>query len=476
MPARKVALSEAVKAEVAAGLTALRAELEIPEEFPAEVVAAAEAAATAPRLPELDRTDLELITIDPPGSRDLDQALHLAADGDDYLVSYAIADVAAFVEPGGPIDVEAHRRGQTLYGPDRRIPLHPPALSEDAASLLPDQVRPAVLWTIRLDATGRQTAVEVRRARVRSREQLSYADAQAEIDSGSARPTLHLLRTVGQLREQLERDRGGVSLPIPEQVVAVEEQHWSLEFRSPLPVEGWNAQISLLTGMAAAGIMVDGRVGVLRTLPPAEPGSLRRLRRIARGLRISWPDDLDYPDFVRTLDPTEGPQAAMLAACTTLFRGAGYEAFTGTPPDELGHAALATDYAHATAPLRRLVDRYVGEVCLALTAGEPVPDWVTEALPELPEQMRRSEQLAKRYERSALDLVELAVLRSRDGAVFDAMITELDEEKGRGEIVIADPAVEADVRGPGLRLGQEIKVRLISSELDQGKIVFEPAG
>src|SRR5690606_10358071 len=238
MPARKVALSEAVKAEVAAGLTALRAELEIPEEFPAEVVAAAEAAATAPRLPELDRTDLELITIDPPGSRDLDQALHLAADGDDYLVSYAIADVAAFVEPGGPIDVEAHRRGQTLYGPDRRIPLHPPALSEDAASLLPDQVRPAVLWTIRLDATGRQTAVEVRRARVRSREQLSYADAQAEIDSGSARPTLHLLRTVGQLREQLERDRGGVSLPIPEQVVAVEEQHWSLEFRSPLPVEG----------------------------------------------------------------------------------------------------------------------------------------------------------------------------------------------------------------------------------------------
>src|SRR5690606_42016004 len=84
--------------------------------------------------------------------------------------------------------------------------------------------------------------------------------------------------------------------------------------------------------------------------------------------------------------------------------------------------------------------------------------------------------LFRSYERSALDLVELAVLRSRDGAVFDAMITELDEEKGRGEIVIADPAVEADVRGPGLRLGQEIKVRLISSELDQGKIVFEPAG
>jgi exoribonuclease R len=471
MPARKVALSTQVQAEVADGLTALRTELQLPEEFPADVVAAAEAIAKVPRLPELDRTDLELITIDPEGSRDLDQALHLAADGDGFVVSYAIADVGAFVEPGGPIDLEAHRRGQTLYAPDRRTPLHPPALSEGAASLLADQVRPAVLWTIRLDAAGKQTEVTVQRARVRSREQLTYVQAQEEIDGGKARPSLELLRTVGRLREQQELDRGGVSLPIPEQVVAVDDDHWTLEFRSPLPVEGWNAQISLLTGMAAARIMLDGGVGVL----PADERSLHRLRRIATALRIAWPDDLAYPDFVRTLDPAQGPHAAMLAACTSLFRGAGYAAFDGAPPEQPVHAALATEYAHTTAPLRRLVDRYVGEICLALTAGEPVPDRVRADLAALPEVMEATEQKAKRYEREIVNLVELALLRSRNAMIFDAMITEVDGKRDRGEIVITDPAVEAVVRGPGLRLGEEIKVRLITAELERGAVVFEPA-
>ncbi len=475
MPARKVALSDQVQAEVADGLTALRTELQVPDDFPADVTAAAEAAAQQVPLPELDRTDLELITIDPEGSRDLDQALHLAADGTGFVVSYAIADVGAFVEPGGQIDVEAHRRGQTRYAPDRRTPLHPPALSEGAASLLADQVRPAVLWTIRLDAAGRQTDVTVQRARVRSREQLTYPQAQAEIDGGSARPSLELLRTVGRLREQQERDRGGVSLPIPEQVVAVEDHQWSLEFRSPLPVEGWNAQISLLTGMAAARIMLDGQVGILRTLPPAEEASLHRLRRVAKALRIPWPDDLAYPDFVRTLDPAQGPHAAMLAACTSLFRGAGYAAFDGAAPDQPVHSALATEYAHTTAPLRRLVDRYVGEICLALTAGETIPDWIRTDLPELPAIMQASEQQAKRYEREVVNLVELALLRSKDGMIFDAMITEVDQKKDRGEIVITDPAVEAAVRGDRLRLGEEIKVRLVQAELDRGAAVFEPA-
>ena len=118
------------------------------------MLAAAEDAAANPKLPELDRTDIPFITIDPPGSKDLDQALHIERRGNGFRVHYAIADVAAFVEPDGPIDVEAHRRGQTMYAPEHRIPLHPPVLSEGAASLLPDQVRPALLWSIDLDERG----------------------------------------------------------------------------------------------------------------------------------------------------------------------------------------------------------------------------------------------------------------------------------------------------------------------------------
>jgi exoribonuclease R len=94
------------------------------------------------------------VTIDPPGSRDLDQAVAIETLPDGWRVFYAIADVAAWVDPGGAIDRTARERTQTYYSPDVRTPLHPPVLGEGAASLLPDGARPAALWTIDVDATG----------------------------------------------------------------------------------------------------------------------------------------------------------------------------------------------------------------------------------------------------------------------------------------------------------------------------------
>jgi exoribonuclease R len=161
MPARKVALASDAPRTLAEGLADIRSSMSIPADFPPEVLACAEAASRSPRLPQADRTELELITIDPPGARDLDQALHIGRDGDGYVVSYAIADVAAFVSAGDAVDLEAHRRGMTCYAPDGRTPLHPPALSEGAASLLPGQLRPSVLWTLRLDAHGKMTDASV---------------------------------------------------------------------------------------------------------------------------------------------------------------------------------------------------------------------------------------------------------------------------------------------------------------------------
>ena len=124
--------------EMRDGIAAIQEQQKLSVEFPAAVErAAAEAAANA-RLPELDRTDLDFITIDPEGAQDLDQAMHIARDPDrkgGYVVHYAIADVAAFVSPGDFVDVEANRRGETLYGASSKIPLHPPVLSEGAASM-----------------------------------------------------------------------------------------------------------------------------------------------------------------------------------------------------------------------------------------------------------------------------------------------------------------------------------------------------
>src|SRR5689334_14993150 len=221
--------------EMRDGIAAIQAELDVTPAFPEAVERAAAEAAAAPQLPELDRTDTPFVTIDPESARDLDQAMHIERSGDGYVVHYAVADVAAFVTPGDPVDVEANKRGETLYGADSKIPLHPTSLSEDAASLLPDQVRPALLWTIHVDDTGEGTDVHVERARVRSRAKLDYAGVQRSVDDGTADEVLMLLKEVGELRLQREAARGGISLPLPEQEVEVTGDEWSLEFRSMSP-------------------------------------------------------------------------------------------------------------------------------------------------------------------------------------------------------------------------------------------------
>lgn len=461
------------------GVRRLQAELEVTPAFPAEVEEAARRAAAAPRLPDLDRTDVPFVTIDPPGARDLDQAVHLERDPQDpsgYVVRYAIADVAAFVAPGDPVDVESRRRGETLYGADSKVPLHPPVLSEDAASLLPDQVRPALLWTIRVDAGGEGTDVTVERALVRSRRQLTYDEVQAAVDDGTADEPLRLLREVGELRLAREAARGGVSLPLPEQEVDVAGDTWSLTFRRQLPAEQWNAQVSLLTGFGAASLMVYARVGLLRTLPPADPRDVRRLHRTARALGIDWPAEVLYPDFIRGLDPSVPAEAAMVVACTRLLRGSGYVAFDGEVPADPDHAALASEYAHVTAPLRRLGDRFAGEVCVALCGGGPVPGWVLEALPDLPVALKRSGQLSRRYENAVLDLVEAGLLSHRVGEVFDAVVVEVeDDDPTTGTVTVADPAVEARVTGAGpLPLGEQVQVRLVEASVADRRVRFEP--
>ena len=461
------------------GIAALQAELGVSAEFPPEVEEAAAAAAAAPRLPELDRTDLPFVTIDPETSMDLDQALHLERDGDGYVVHYAIADVAAFVTPGDPVDLEANKRGESLYAADAKIPLHPKVLSEDAASLLPDQVRPALLWTHKLDATGEGTDTFVERALVRSRAKLSYEGVQKMFDGegfGDAdyAESLQLLKEIGEKRIALEAARGGVNLPLRDQEISVEGDQWSLEYRDLLPVEDWNAQISLLTGFAAADLMVYARVGLLRTLPEPDHRDVQRLHRTARALGLEWPAEMLYPDFIRTLDGKNGKHAAMAIACTRLLRGSGYASFNGELPELTEHSALANEYMHVTAPLRRLIDRYAGEVCLALCADQPVPDWVISAFTTLPETMRSSGRASGAYERGVVDLVEAGLLSKRVGEIFDAVVVEVDDEdKQKGSITVEEPAVEAKVTGSSaLPLGEEVQVRLESADVTAAKVTF----
>ena len=524
-------------AEVARTLDALRAHYEVPTAFSPEALAEAEAAAGAwaqdgpARLladGARDARDLELVTIDPPGSMDLDQAVLLerlpaqagVGTGDApepsaaYRVHYAIASLATFVTPGGALDTELRRRGETIYAPDAATPLHPEVLSHGAASLLQDAERPACLWTIDLDERGEVVSAHVERALVRSRARLSYAQVQAAIDGQGALPQEapadlpELLAEIGRLRLEREAARGGISMTTPEQVVEVAEATqatepasptedagdadpterpgpagYRLAYRVPVPAEQYNAQISLLTGMCAARIMVECGVGILRTLPPARPEDYARLRRVAAALGIDWPAAQPYPGLVRSLDHAVPAHAAFMEQAMSLFRGSGYLAFgvggVGVPADdeaadseEAVHSAIAARYAHVTAPLRRLVDRYGEEVCIAACAQAPVPEWVLQALPDLPGVMEQTGKRARAIGRGALTALEALVLRGHEGEVFDGVITS--ERDGRGELVLAEPAVVTEIRAGkkasdgGLPVGERVQVRLLTADPTSG--------
>lgn len=464
MPLRRTVIRGA---DLAAHLASLRSELNVPGPFPADVEDEARRAAASVSLDGYDdATGLDLVTLDPPGSRDLDQAFAITPrDDDGFDVAYAIADVAAFVTPRGAVDREAHARGETVYLPGQRVPLHPPSLSEGAASLLPGQLRPAVLWQFRLDASGNPLQTAVRRAVVRSRAQLDYPTFTT-----TNGPLPALLQRVGRLRKERERDRGGVSLPEPEQQLTRTADRWELTFRAPLPVEDWNAQLSLLTGMAAAKLMLAAGIGVLRTMPPPDEHIVRTLRRSASALHVDWPDGASYKDVVGGLDPSVPAQAALIRLAAVLFRGASYAAFDGAPPEQTMQSAVAAPYAHATAPLRRLVDRYVSECCLAAAAGTKPPDWVRAALPLLPEQMAEADRRAHAVDRAVVDLAEALMLQDRVGEHFGGVVVEA--ERDRGEVQLADPAVRARLAGEDLPLGKEVEVVLSVADVTTRRVQF----
>ncbi len=474
MPALPLRLQPSA-GSLAAGFDRIRAELRIPEAFSPEAETQARAGLVAEG-PRSDRRDVPLLTIDPPGSRDLDQALAIAprAEGG-YRVHYAIADVAALVAPEGPIDAEARERGVTIYMPDRRIPLHPTALSEGSGSLLPGVDRPALLWTIDLDPAGSPLMAAVERAVVRSRRALGYAEAQAAIEVGGAHdPTLGLLREVGLLRIAIEQARGGVSLTVPVQEVVRDGTSYALRYEATLPVEDWNAQISLLTGICAADIMAHGGIGLFRTLDPAEPADLGSLRRSALALGVSWPEGARYPDVVRALDTSRPADAAFAVRATRLFRGAGYAAWRRADGDRPPvHAAIASRYAHVTAPLRRLADRFANEIVLALCAGEEPPAWVLRALPEIPGLMAAAGGRERQAERASVDHVESALLARRVGEVFSGIVVDVRE--GRAIVQLADPAVVAPLEGDGAVPGESVAVRLTHADPADRSVRFSRA-
>jgi exoribonuclease R len=428
-----------VSAALAESFAAVRAELHIAGPFPDAVEEAARAAAAHGPAPadRADRTDIPFVTIDPPGSTDLDQALHVTEHGDGLRVFYAIADVGAFAERGGVIEEEAWQRGVTAYGPDYKTPVYPSVLSEGAASLLPGGPRPAFLFTVDLDATGEGVAFVVERTMVESRRKLTYAAAQRE--------GMPLLERLGTLREARANLRGATRLDLPAQEVVPDGRRrcgFRLHWEQRLPIEDWNAHVSLLVGMGAAEQMLAHGLGLLRVMETPDPERLAAAQAAAAKLQ----------------------GVAALTAMRHAMGRARYAFFDGDPPAEAAHYALAAPYAHVTAPLRRLCDRYVLEL---LADG---PDQVLrDSLARLPETMAKAEARAGRLERELIDATEACTLADRIGERFTAVVLASDDRGA--QIQIEEPPVIARLDAPATP-GAALEVTLVAADPATRAITF----
>ncbi len=449
---------------MADGLDRIRTDNGVREAFPDVVLAAAQAAAAKPLgWQHVDRTDRRFVTLDPASSIDLDQAFAIELAGDEVILHYAIADVGWFVQPGDVLDIEAFERVVTVYLPDRRATLYPPLLSEGAASLLPDVDRPAVVFTVRVAADGATTLDGVERAIVRNRAKLAY-DAVSAADLPDGFAELHR-------RIQLAEDaRGAPRVEFPEQEIdRLDDGQFVLRFRPRLDAEEQNAALSLATNLAVADALYDAGTGLFRVMPDVADRRLRGLRHTARLFGLEWPKDMSLAAFERALPRADPRTSAFLIAVRRAAGGASYAPYD--PDERPWHAAIAATYAQATAPLRRLQDRYVIEATLAVANGRPVPEQILDGFERLPRAMSEGDQRANRVERQALELAESVVLAGREGEIFDAVV--VDEGEWGVEIQIDDPAVLVRMSARKVDPGDDLRVRLVSADPERRHIEFE---
>lgn len=488
---------------------AIAEEFKLPERFPEDVHAEALQSSDRHADQRRDLRDIPFVTIDPAGSMDLDQAVNIqdapgggtdgaggagadgAGDGtntDDagagaarWRVLYAIADVAAFVDPAGPLMAESLQRGQTMYLPDEPTRLHPAELSEGSASLLPDQTRPAVVWDILLRADGEVAEFTVYRALIRSVKRFDYTEVEADMHGGALHPAIAQLPEVGRARQRSDLRRKAINLRLPS--ISVERtqsedgtERYLLGIDERQEMNDFNSELSLLAGMCAGEMMVRAGVGILRTLPPAGDKEIAAFDHSAHALGF---DRSGRPigELLADIDASTPRGMALMRDAQSLLRGAGYQQFglAGVDAEAADaepsiHAGIGGHYAHVTAPLRRLVDRFATEICLAIASSQPIPEWVTANVDQVLGTMKSSSQTASAVDRACLKLTEAVVLQPWVGQNFNATVLNSDGGDKAKILVEEPPILTTCVGGPDE--ASTIKVTLIEAEPAARKVRF----
>lgn len=438
------------------GLARLRTRFAVPADFPSDVLAEAERAAGRAPDQHADWTDRAFVTLDPATSTDLDQAFQIEQAGGDLLLHYALADVGWFVREGGALEAEAWKRGVTLYLPDGKARLYPPVLSERAASLLPDGPRPAIVVTIRCAHDGSVALEHATRAVIRSRAKFAYETADM-----AAIPHLEAFAARIARAEDARVD------PPEQEIERAADGRYRLTLRPWLPSEEVNPALSLAANIAIAQALHAAGTGLFREMPAPDERALARLRQIAGSLGLDWPAALGPAAFERTVDPRSVAGASFQLALRRAGGGADYLPFrAGHRPF---HAAIGATYCHATAPMRRLADRYVLEAVLALAHGQPGRD--AGLFERLGDTMNAADTREGAIERAVLDLAEAALLDGHEGEVFRAIVTERDEKGARLQLIALPVVARVDTQS--VASGDEVEVRLVSANPARGELRFE---
>jgi ribonuclease R len=468
---------------------------DIPQEFAAPALAEAEGAQATTLGRRTDLRAIPLITIDGEDARDFDDAVFAEANDAGFRLIVAIADVAHYVRPGSALDHAARTRGNSVYFPDRVVPMLPEALSNGWCSLRPDEDRGCLFVELHIDAQGRKTAHRFGRGLMRSVARLTYEEVQRRHDRGDG--THANLYAAFRALLAARVARGTLDLDLPERKVVLDERGRvaNVEPRPRLDSHRLIEEFMVLANVAAAEELERLHQPVMyRVHAPPSQEKLASLRDFLHGLGISLPpgDQVHPRDLDRVLRRVAGTPEALLVN-DVMLRSQSQAEYN---PDNIGHFGLALPrYAHFTSPIRRYADLLVHRALIrGLRLGNGgLGEEEAKGFPDTALHITATERRAQLAERDAIDRYLAAYMADKVGANFAARISGVTRfglfvtvaESGASGIVpirsLPDDYWQHDEREQTLtgrrtrlafRLAQEVEVRLAEASPVTGGLVF----